>query len=215
MPGRRKRLVTTLPGDFVLHDISADGRVLLGRISESSEIFGDFPGEARPRNLSHLDRSVAVDLSPSGDTLLFNETGQSDPSRVSGPDRRFAAETAGRRIRMGAFAERKVRAPRRSSGASDVPHPDRTRRAQTHRHARAAPRGTDGVLSGQSKDLVRGGGFGARTPCLGAGSRRGEAPGVDASGGHYADSVERRALSLRPRGRWRLVPLLDGDGGKT
>ncbi|HEY3122479.1 MAG TPA: protein kinase, partial [Thermoanaerobaculia bacterium] len=76
VPGRRKRLVTTLPGDFVLHDISADGRVLLGRISESSEILGDFPGESRPRNLSHLDRSVAADLSPSGETLLFNEMGQ-------------------------------------------------------------------------------------------------------------------------------------------
>jgi Tol biopolymer transport system component len=77
VPGRRKRLVTTLPGDFALHDISADGSVLLGRISESSEILGDFPGEARPRNLSHLDRSVAVALAPSGDTLLFNELGQS------------------------------------------------------------------------------------------------------------------------------------------
>jgi eukaryotic-like serine/threonine-protein kinase len=76
VPGRPKRRVTTLPGDFVLHDISADGRVLLGRISESSEILGDFPGEARPRNLSHLDRPVAVDLAPSGDTLLFNEMGQ-------------------------------------------------------------------------------------------------------------------------------------------
>jgi serine/threonine protein kinase len=76
VPGRRKRRVATLPGDFVLHDISADGRVLLGRISESSEILGDFPGEARPRNLSHLDRSEAVDLSASGDTLLFNEIGQ-------------------------------------------------------------------------------------------------------------------------------------------
>jgi hypothetical protein len=73
VPGRRKRRVTTLPGDFVLHDISAEGRVLLGRVSESSEILGDFPGETRPRNLSHLDRSMAVALAPSGDTLLFNE----------------------------------------------------------------------------------------------------------------------------------------------
>jgi serine/threonine protein kinase len=77
VPGRPKRRVTTLPGDFVLHDISADGRVLLARVSESSEILGDFPGEAHPRNLSHLDRSVAVALAPSGDTLLFNEVGQS------------------------------------------------------------------------------------------------------------------------------------------
>ncbi|HEU5250120.1 MAG TPA: protein kinase [Thermoanaerobaculia bacterium] len=80
VPGLRKRRVTTLPGDFVLHDISAEGRVLLGRISESSEIFGDFPGEARPRNLSHLDGSVATDLAPNGDTLLFSEMGQGGQS---------------------------------------------------------------------------------------------------------------------------------------
>jgi hypothetical protein len=77
LPGRAKRRVTTLPGDFALHDISPDGRVLLGRLSESSEILGDFPGETRPRNLSHLDRSVLVALAPSGDTLLFNDMGQS------------------------------------------------------------------------------------------------------------------------------------------
>ena len=77
VPGRRKRRVTTLPGDFFLHDIAADGRLLLGRLSESSEILGDFPGETRPRNLSHLDRSVAGDLAPDGDTVLFNDVGQS------------------------------------------------------------------------------------------------------------------------------------------
>jgi serine/threonine protein kinase len=77
VPGRPKRLVAALPGDFVLHDIAEDGRVLLGRISESAEILGDFAGEPRPRNLSHLDRSEAAALSPDGETLLFNETGQS------------------------------------------------------------------------------------------------------------------------------------------
>jgi hypothetical protein len=80
VPGARKRRVTTLPGDFIIHDISADGRVLLGRINESSEILGDYPGEARPRNLSHLDRSVAAVLAPRGDTLLINEMGQGDRS---------------------------------------------------------------------------------------------------------------------------------------
>ena len=77
VPGRPKRRVTTLPGDFALHDISSDGRVLLGHLSESSEMLADFPGEARPRNLSHLDRSVGVALTPNGDALLFNELGQS------------------------------------------------------------------------------------------------------------------------------------------
>jgi hypothetical protein len=77
VPGRPKRLVAALPGDFMLHDIAENGRVLLGRISESAEILGVFAGEPRPRNLSHLDRSVPMALSPDGETLLFNETGQS------------------------------------------------------------------------------------------------------------------------------------------
>ena len=71
-PGR-ERLVTTLAGDFVLFDISADGRVLLGRVHESSEILASFPGEARERNLSQQDFSVATDLSADGGTLLLNE----------------------------------------------------------------------------------------------------------------------------------------------
>jgi len=82
VPGRPKRLVAALPGDFVLHDISADGRVLLGRISESSEILGDFSGEPRLRNLSHLDRSVAADISSTADTLLFNELGRGSPGGI-------------------------------------------------------------------------------------------------------------------------------------
>jgi len=95
VPGRAKRHVTTLPGDFVLHDMSRDGRALLGRVSESSEILGDFPGEARPRNLSHFDRSVVAALAPGGDTLLFNEVGQGGHSvylrRTDGsPSKRLA-----------------------------------------------------------------------------------------------------------------------------
>jgi Tol biopolymer transport system component len=122
VPGRRKRLVAALPGDFVLHDISTDGRVLLGRISEASEIFADLPGEARPRNLSHLDRSVVAAISPDGGTILFNETGQSGgggiylrsadgspPKRLAdgfswdlSPDGKFAlaADRPGPRIRL-------------------------------------------------------------------------------------------------------------------
>ena len=168
VPGRPKRRVTTLPGDFVLHDISSDGRVLLGRVSESSEIFGDFPGEARPRNLSHLDRSVAVALAPGGDTLLFNEMGQSDRSvylrRTDGsPPKRLADGYAWALSPDGKFVLASAR-----PGPSDVPRPDRTRTAQTHRHARAPPRGTHGVLSGRPKGLVHGGGFGARTAGVGA-----------------------------------------------
>ncbi len=69
----RERLISNLPGDFVLHDAASDGRLLLGRLFQTSEIIGTFPGEARERNLSWLERSVAADLSANGELLLFNE----------------------------------------------------------------------------------------------------------------------------------------------
>jgi eukaryotic-like serine/threonine-protein kinase len=72
-PGGRQRSVTTLPADFALYDISADGRVLLGRTVLSSEILGSFPGEERERNLSYFNASEAADLSANGDVLLFED----------------------------------------------------------------------------------------------------------------------------------------------
>src|SRR6202022_4607784 len=70
----QKRFIASFPGDFVLHDISRDGRVLLERVSEQLEMVGNFPGDRSERNLSWLDGSVPVDLSADGKTLLFNET---------------------------------------------------------------------------------------------------------------------------------------------
>ena len=70
-PGGSDRLVGRLGADFVLYDIAADGRVLLGRLEESTEILGSFPGETRERNLSYFNESQAVDLSRTGETLLF------------------------------------------------------------------------------------------------------------------------------------------------
>jgi hypothetical protein len=72
----RKRFIATFPGDFVLHDISPEGGLLLERGSEESEIVGRIEGEAEERNLSWLDGSLPVDLSADGKTLLFNERRQ-------------------------------------------------------------------------------------------------------------------------------------------
>ncbi len=72
-PGGRDRLVARLAADFVLYDIAVDGRVLLGRVDESTEILGSFPGETRERNLSYFNGSLAWDLSGSGDTLVFSD----------------------------------------------------------------------------------------------------------------------------------------------
>ena len=74
-PNGEERLVANLPGDIALYDISREGKLLLGRTSESSEILGRFPGEATPRDLSWFDRSSAVALSRDGSTILFEETG--------------------------------------------------------------------------------------------------------------------------------------------
>ena len=71
--GGRDRLVATLPGSYVLYDISK-GRVLLGRLVEETEILGSFPDEPRERNLSYFDLSAAIDLSADGQWLLFRDT---------------------------------------------------------------------------------------------------------------------------------------------
>ena len=74
-PTGRERLVATLPGEITLYDISPDGRILMGRVSESSEILGLFPGDTRFRNLSWFERSNVVALSADGGTVVFTETG--------------------------------------------------------------------------------------------------------------------------------------------
>jgi hypothetical protein len=72
----RGRLVTTLPLDYLLYDISPAGYVLLGAVVESGEVLASRPGDSRERNLSHLDYSEALAVTPSGDALLFNESGK-------------------------------------------------------------------------------------------------------------------------------------------
>src|SRR4029077_4330331 len=72
-PSGRDRLVSRLPGDFVLYDIARDGRLLLGRLVETSEIQGSFPVEPPDAILSYSDSSEATTLSAKGDSLLFGD----------------------------------------------------------------------------------------------------------------------------------------------
>ena len=96
----RDRLVYSMPGDYILYDISTDGRVLLGRVSERAEIRGSFPGESGERNLSYFDSSEAVALA--SDNLFFNEGATVDgigatyvrPTDGSAPKRLMAAGRA-------------------------------------------------------------------------------------------------------------------------
>jgi len=94
-PSGRTRLVARLTGDYVLYDIAEDGRVLLGRLVESTEILGTFPKEPRERNLSHFDLSVATDLSPDGDTLLFADVFRSDAPSAGAPNSLYVRKTDG------------------------------------------------------------------------------------------------------------------------
>jgi dipeptidyl aminopeptidase/acylaminoacyl peptidase len=72
----RERLIARVPGQLTLQDVGAGGRALLTRDSARFEIAGRLPGEARERNLSWLDGSLASDLSRDGRTLLFSEAGE-------------------------------------------------------------------------------------------------------------------------------------------
>jgi predicted Ser/Thr protein kinase len=82
----RKRRIGSVPGDFVLHDVSADGRILMASVFESSEIFVLLPGQTHERTLGYLDRSVAVDVSRDGKTALFVEGNYNAGGYAAGGD---------------------------------------------------------------------------------------------------------------------------------
>ena len=69
----KRRFLAAFPGDFVLHDVSRDGRVLLERETMEYEMVGRAPGQAAERNLTWLDGSVPADISADGTLLLFTE----------------------------------------------------------------------------------------------------------------------------------------------
>jgi hypothetical protein len=80
----RIRELGTLPGDFVLHDISLDGRLLLSRVFQSSEIFVSRDRNVEGRPLALFDRSEVVDVSADGIEILFSEQGGARRRSVSG-----------------------------------------------------------------------------------------------------------------------------------
>lgn len=77
----RVRLVLSGMGRLVLHDVAPDGRVLLESATLRSEMLFRREGEAEDRNLSWLDFSAAVALSPDASQVYFYESGQG-----GGPD---------------------------------------------------------------------------------------------------------------------------------
>jgi len=71
----RQRLVSRVPGNLVLQDVSSDGRVLLSHGTNHPVILALVPGDTKERDLTWLDYSIAADISRDGKTLLFTEQG--------------------------------------------------------------------------------------------------------------------------------------------
>jgi hypothetical protein len=67
------RVAASLPGQFILHDLAGDDRMLVERVSWTFEMTASAPGEARERSLAWLDASAPVALSSDGRTLLFSD----------------------------------------------------------------------------------------------------------------------------------------------
>jgi DNA-binding winged helix-turn-helix (wHTH) protein/Tol biopolymer transport system component len=72
--GQERRLLS-VAGGLILRDVARDGRVLLNRVNEQLGIMFLRLGEKEPRDLSWLDWSLAVDISPDGKQILFDEEG--------------------------------------------------------------------------------------------------------------------------------------------
>jgi DNA-binding winged helix-turn-helix (wHTH) protein/Tol biopolymer transport system component len=70
------RTITRIPGALHLHDISRTGRVLIARDDINLRMAGMSEGEKTERDLSWFDWSRAVDVTPDGQFLLFDESGE-------------------------------------------------------------------------------------------------------------------------------------------
>jgi DNA-binding winged helix-turn-helix (wHTH) protein/Tol biopolymer transport system component len=70
------RLVLSGTGRFVVHDTAPDGRILLERASFRAEVVFRRAKESEDHDLSWLDFSAVVAISPNGDSVLFYESGE-------------------------------------------------------------------------------------------------------------------------------------------
>jgi eukaryotic-like serine/threonine-protein kinase len=70
------RLVAQMPGELELDDISRGGRVLLAHHTLINSMRARVAGDTAERDLTWLDFSMPVDISPDGKTVLFSELGE-------------------------------------------------------------------------------------------------------------------------------------------
>jgi len=67
------RLLSRAPGEQVLQDVRVDGRVLLEEPRVRTESYGLLAGDSEERDLTWLDGTFIWDLSPDGNTVIFDE----------------------------------------------------------------------------------------------------------------------------------------------
>jgi DNA-binding winged helix-turn-helix (wHTH) protein/Tol biopolymer transport system component len=70
------RLEYSAPGGVTLQDIAPDGRFLVTRDEQRAGIMALSPGAARERDISWLDWSLPMDISPDGSLVVFDEEGE-------------------------------------------------------------------------------------------------------------------------------------------
>jgi eukaryotic-like serine/threonine-protein kinase len=84
LSGRERVLLSSAGGSLYLHDVAADGRLLLERQASRIGIACLPPGENRERELGWLDDSRLRDLSEDGRTILFFEGANGHGARENG-----------------------------------------------------------------------------------------------------------------------------------
>jgi len=77
-----ERLVYQAPSPLTIRDISSNGQVLFTRDDVRWGITGKSPSDSSERDFSGFDFSIAIDVSPDGKTLLFEEGGGQEGSFV-------------------------------------------------------------------------------------------------------------------------------------
>ena len=75
-PSGSSRLLARGTAPLMIQDVAPDGRVLMLQDTTRLELAIHLAGEAKDRDLSWLDWSVATDLTPDAKTLLFFESGE-------------------------------------------------------------------------------------------------------------------------------------------
>jgi hypothetical protein len=94
----RRRTVWNGPETFVLHDVSASGRVLLSLENVRLHVIAQPAGETAERDVSWLDGGCSCGLSQDGKSLLIGEAGVGGGPRESVYLRTLAAASA---VRLG------------------------------------------------------------------------------------------------------------------